>query len=138
MGESKKLTFSDHCAMIAKFSLLKGCTKKKIKNEKKSFWKITEDGLKDYEKITEAVDPSFIMHKESPFRVWTKKVESIMHQCFKKITVKSNSARKPSSYKGNRRVREILNEMSQRGLIQRKIVKEYRDLLTRLEADLVA
>ena len=52
VGRPKKITYSDHCAIIAEYAIATGKIKKKA--EKRSGWKYCEEGYKLYQLESDA------------------------------------------------------------------------------------
>ena len=134
-GKEKSIIFSDHCAMTTSLTIVKGNKINKQMRERCKRWVLTEEGMNEYSEITKHDAGLGDMTRYSqPFDTWRKKVDSIMHLCFEKKTIKfgGNQVEKPTPQ--GMKLRNILREISKRGKIQREIVKNYQQRLIINEA----
>ena len=132
--KSRSLIFSDHCAIMASIDMVKGSSKKKNSTEKSKQWVLTEEGLAKYQEITQSDIGLNIADCNEPFDLWKLKVDEIMHQCFKKRTVKIGGKEGEVESPNALRIRMLLNELGKRGRIQREIVKTYQQRLIEKQA----
>ena len=134
-GLVKTITFSDHCAITTELEIIKGNVKEKQPAEKIKQWKLTADGMDRFLELTSnEVGLGNMASYAEPFEAWRKKVESIMHQCFERKTIKLGGSQhsKPSS-KGAK-IRSILRKFSKQGKVQRGLILEYQLRLIEMEA----
>ena len=135
-GMEKTIVFSDHCAITTELEIVKGTVIVKQPAEKIKQWKLTADGMDKYQELTSKnVGLGSMASYVEPFEVWRKKVESIMHQCFERKTIKLGGSQhlpRPSS-KGAK-IRSILREFSKQGRVQRNIIRGYQLRLIEVEA----
>ena len=129
IGKNKSLTFSDHCAIMTTIDMVKGSSKKKNKVEKTKRWVITPEGLDKFQDMTNTnIGLENLSEYEEPFDIWKLKVDEIMHQCFKRRSVRIGRKEEAQCPKGLR-IRMLLNEFGRRGKIQREIIKNYQQRL---------
>ena len=125
--KTQHVVFTDHCALIAEFNILKGSQQLKTKREKRSIWKLTKEGLKKFHEISnQEVQLGEVSNLKNPYQVWVQNVEEIMSKCFRKITIKTKEQdidSKKVSVPLN--IRQILLKEAAKGRIQRMIVQEY-------------
>ena len=130
------MVFSDHCALIAEFNILKGSQQHKAKREKRSIWKLTTDGLKKYHEMSNQ-DVKLDISVDNPYRTWVQKVEKIMSQCFKKISIKSDSTNLESKrVRLPLTIRWILVKEAAKCKIQRMIDQEYFERVIQREVNI--
>ena len=132
-NNKRSIVFSDHCTISSSFKITKGANKKKDNSGKSKYWVLTDDGMEKYKEMTKnSVGLEDIMEHDEPYDVWRKKIKQIMHLCFSKKTLKKNHQNDQLG-KEAIRIRRILTDISKRGMIQREIVKEYREQLMSIE-----
>ena len=127
----KKITFSDHCAMIITLQIETGGQEKSPTTYKA--WSFTDDGYSVYREKSE--HPLYVdWHPDSTeaYEMWVEKFEQMLSLCFTKKTVKVGSF-KPNIQQSSRCVRNILSEEAKKGKIQRKIVKQLLERVIELE-----
>ena len=132
----RSIVYSDHCSILTSIQIEKGVKRINAKVEKVKKWKLTTDGMKKYQEITEHtnIDIENLSNCENPYDEWLKHVEEILHLCFKRITVKVNRPFVDKSCSKAKRIRTILFQIAQRGKIQRLVVKTYTNRLIAIES----
>ena len=128
------LTFSDHCTISTNINICKG-SGKRTQGIKKKIWIIEEEGLCKFREATmDDLGLGDMSLHSSPYDVWMKKVNQLMHQCFIKKTIKVGQHKINKIGAKARKLRDILKDASKQGKIQREIVKGYLKKLLELEA----
>ena len=130
----KKITFSDHCAIIFKMKIQRNNTSHKETSYKT--WNYTEEGYAAY-KIESSVpmDVKWSSDSTQAYTFWTEKFEELLARCFTKKTMKiGTQGKQPASNGKNKGIRDILSTVAKRGKVQRNIVKTYKERLIELEA----
>ena len=134
-GKSK-VTYTDHCAMIASFEMVTGFVKKAVK--KRQCWQFKdEEGLLRYQnesKFSLKVDTTGSSTKI--YESWVTEYEKLLGKCFELKTIKEGS--KPPVSKNIRKARDIIAKMCKMGRIQRRIAKVYLEKLVLLESNQMA
>ena len=131
--ERRKVTYTDHCALIVNLNCAKGAHK--CSSEKTKVWNFTDEGYAKYSQITE--DPIPLKASKSSdeaYSLWMNEVLSILQKCFVKKTVSTSD--KPCKPRGAARknLRKILLAEAKRGKVQRAVVKQYLGALHVMEA----
>ena len=129
--KKKKITFSDHCAIM--LTLKVEFEKRKMQGISFKAWKFTEDGFTKYKELSEApMEVNWHPDSTQSYSLWTGKFEHLLSQCFTKKTVKPGD-RSENQAKKNKSVRNILTAVAKKGKVQRKIVKKYLERVVELE-----
>ena len=128
---TEKVTYTDHCAMIACFELETGQVLSP--KGKKRYWQFNnKDGMQKYQR-----ESSYSLPFDSSgtstecYANWITQFEKLLGKCFEMITIKESSGPTPSRNLTN--VRTVIAELSKQGKIQRKIAKIYQEKLVALE-----
>ena len=137
LKNEKSIIFSDHCAITTIIDIKKGSTTQKSQMQKQKYWVLSDEGMKKYQELTESdVGLGNMRNYSEPYEAWKKTLNNIMHQCFKKKTVKQG--RKEHEGGGiQAKIREVLREIAKRGKVQREIVRGYKERLIGKEASIM-
>ena len=129
----KKITYSDHCAIIMSFELEIG--RVSHKGEKRRCWQFKdEEGLKKYQKESKYLfQVDCAGSSTSAYDNWVTEFEKLLARCFELKTIKESRCTPPS--KNLKSVRDVIMKMSKNGGIQRKIAKAYQEKLVILETN---
>ena len=130
----KKITHSDHCAIIVSLELQTGkVVKEKVKER---CWKFTEDGMEQYK--TESVYPVEVDMSGSSteaYENWKIEFEKVLGKCFTKRKVRIG--KKACENKTFNNIRVIIAKISKKGKIQRNIANYFKEQLIKHESKLM-
>ena len=129
----QKVTYTDHCAMIACFELETGQVASNA--IKKRCWKFNdEEAMERYRK-----ESSYSLCFDSSgtstesYANWITQFEMVLGKCFVKRTIKESSG--PTFSRNLTNARAAISELSKKGKVQRKIAKIYLEKLVALETE---
>ena len=134
--KKQKITYSDHCAIIAHFEVETGKVVK-LKGKKRCWQFNDEEGLLKYQKESRyplSFDSSGT--SSETYASWMKQYEIVLGKCFKMRTIKENS--EPAVSKNLVSARTVISNMSKKGKVQRKVAKMYQEKLVMLESSQLA
>ena len=130
----KKVTFSDHCSLVVDLSFETG--KIRRKNGKRKVWNFNNEGYNKYLVLSRE---DILLHTTTStsntelYGQWEKEFHDILNNCFEKRTIYLHKETKLDD-KNCRKARNILKEISQKGKVQREVVKGYLSRLVELES----
>ena len=134
--KKKKITYSDHCAMIAHFELETGKVVK-LSNKKRCWQFNDKEGFVKYEKESKyslCFDSSGT--SSETYANWVTEYEKVLGKCFQMRTVKENS--QPRFSRNLKSARTVISNISKKGRVQRKVAKLYLEKLVERESNQIA
>ena len=133
---TQKITYTDHCAMIACFELETGHVVPP--KSKKRCWKFNDnEGMERYKmESTYSLQFDSTGTSTEGYANWVTQFEKLLGKCFEMITIKESSG--PTSSRNIYNTRAVIAELSKKGKVQRKIAKIYQEKLVALEIDQMA
>ena len=126
--KQKRVTFSDHCAIIMILDVKTGSLPVADEKDEK-MWMVTECGLQKYKEISTERTLFYDNNDTTDmYRQWWDHVENTLNKCFKK---RSPKARKDSSLKSQSLIfiRTVLTKISRKGRVQREVTAVYKKIL---------
>ncbi|MCH2405851.1 MAG: reverse transcriptase family protein [Nitrosopumilus sp.] len=124
----RKITFTDHSAMLVAMNLSKGVMKKEAGMKSTKIWNFTKKGYEKYKELSkEKIDIDSTTTINRIYREWKGKVVHLLKKCFSKKTVKDGQKHcgNPKRNETKRKVIDILREVAKKGSIQRKVARSY-------------
>ena len=137
----RKVTYSDHCAIVAEFDIDTGfCKPQRVKYQVWNFR--DEEGMAKYienTKVELEINRDTNGSTTMLYQNWVDEFEKLLSRCFSKRTVKEGTVRDVNRKNGkNKNVRSVLAQCAKRGKIQRSVTKIYMKRLIEMESALAA
>ena len=128
---AEKITYTDHCAMIACFELETGQVVSA--KGKKRYWQFNNKERMEKYQNESSYSLSFDSSGTSTecYANWITQFEKLLGKCFEMVTIKESSGPTPSRNLVD--VRAVVADLSKKGKIQRQIAKIYHEKLVSLE-----
>ena len=133
----RQIIFSDHTAIITTVNIKRGVAAHDPP-EQPTGWKLTTEGLAKYKELTCKKGTVVLTDNEDTtkmYQSWIDQTETIVSQCFAR-----RKPRKKQCFpinKGAAFIRKTLSEVSNRGKVQRELVKDYMERLIEREVETI-